>query len=110
MAKKNIMINGWLEPTELRLFDLVEEYMQSGLEYLTCTDISSDGMLAGPNFALYEKLKERFPTLKITASGGISSIEDLKKLKLIGVYGAIIGKALYEHKIQLADLKPFMFR
>lgn len=107
---ENIMINGWLEPTELRLFELVEDYMKSGLEYLTCTDISTDGMLAGPNFELYEKLKQRFPTLKITASGGISSLDDLRKLKSIGVYGAIIGKALYEHKIELADLKPFSFK
>lgn len=107
---ENIMINGWLEPTELRLFELVEDYMKSGLEYLTCTDISTDGMLEGPNFKLYEKLKQRFPTLKITASGGISSLDDLKKLKSIGMYGAIIGKALYEHKIELTDLKLFSFK
>jgi phosphoribosylformimino-5-aminoimidazole carboxamide ribotide isomerase len=104
------MINGWLEPTELRLFELVDDYMNSGLEYLTCTDISSDGMLAGPNFSLYEKLRERFPSLKITASGGISSLDDLHKLKALGMHGAIIGKALYEHKIELADLKPFTFK
>ncbi len=107
---EHIMINGWLEPTELRLFDLVEDYMNSGLEYLTCTDISTDGMLEGPNFILYEKIRERFPTLKVTASGGISSLDDLRKLKAIGVHGAIIGKALYEHKIELADLKQFSFK
>lgn len=107
---ENVMINGWLEPTDLRLFELVEDYMKSGLEYLTCTDISTDGMLEGPNFTLYEKLRQRFPDLKITASGGISSLDDLKKLKSIGVYGSIIGKALYEHKIELADLKPFSFK
>lgn len=110
VKNEHIMINGWLEPTELRLFELVEDYMNSGLEYLTCTDISTDGMLEGPNFELYEKLKQRFPTLKITASGGISSLDDLRRLKSIGVYGAIIGKALYEHKIELADLKPFSFK
>lgn len=107
---EHVMINGWLEPTELRLFELVEDYMKSGLEYLTCTDISTDGMLEGPNFKLYESLKQRFPTLKITASGGISSLDDLRTLKSIGVHGAIIGKALYEHKIELADLKPFSFK
>lgn len=106
----HIMINGWLEPTELRLFELVEDYMASGLEYLTCTDISSDGMLEGPNFALYEKLRNKFPTLKLTASGGISSLDDLRKLKALGLYGVIIGKALYEHKIELADLRPFTFK
>jgi phosphoribosylformimino-5-aminoimidazole carboxamide ribotide isomerase len=107
---EHIMINGWLEPTELRLFELVEDYMNSGLEFLTCTDIGSDGMLEGPNFSLYEKLRDRFPTLKITASGGISSLDDLHQLKALGMYGAIIGKALYEHKIELADLKPFTFK
>ena len=107
---EHVMINGWLEPTELRLFELVEDYMKSGLEYLTCTDISTDGMLEGPNFDLYEKLRERFPTLKVTASGGISSIDDLHKLKALGLYGAIIGKALYEHKIELIDLKPFIYK
>jgi phosphoribosylformimino-5-aminoimidazole carboxamide ribotide isomerase len=107
---EHVMINGWLEPTELRLFELVEEYMKSGLEYLTCTDISTDGMLEGPNFDLYEKLKDRFPTLKVTASGGISSLDDLRKLKAMGMHGAIIGKALYEHKIELIDLKPFTFK
>jgi phosphoribosylformimino-5-aminoimidazole carboxamide ribotide isomerase len=107
---ENIMINGWLEPTELRLFELVEDYMNSGLEFLTCTDIGSDGMLAGPNFSLYENLRDRFPTLKITASGGISSLDDLRQLKALGMHGAIIGKALYEHKIELVDLKPFTFK
>jgi phosphoribosylformimino-5-aminoimidazole carboxamide ribotide isomerase len=107
---EHLMINGWLEPTELRLFDLVEDYMHSGLEYVTCTDIGSDGMLDGPNFDLYEKLIKRFPTLKITASGGISSLEDLRKLKAMGLYGVIIGKALYEHKIELADLRPFTLK
>jgi phosphoribosylformimino-5-aminoimidazole carboxamide ribotide isomerase len=107
---EHVMINGWLEPTELRLFELVEDYMKSGLEFLTCTDIGSDGMLEGPNFNLYEKLRDRYPTLKITASGGISSLDDLHQLKALGMYGAIIGKALYEHKIELADLKPFTFK
>ena len=107
---EHVMINGWLEPTELRLFELVEDYMKCGLEYLTCTDISTDGMLEGPNFDLYEKLKDCFPTLKVTASGGISSLDDLRKLKALGMHGAIIGKALYEHKIELVDLKPFTFK
>lgn len=102
---ENVMINGWLEPTELRLFDLVEDYIKSGLEFLTCTDISTDGMLSGPNFELYEKLMTRFPQLKIIASGGVSSIADVKRLKAMGLHGVIIGKALYEHAITLAELK-----
>lgn len=100
-----VMIDGWLESTELRLFELVERYMQHGLKYLTCTDISMDGMLTGPNFTMYEKLKEQFPTLNINASGGITTLDDLKQLKALSLHGAIIGKAIYEQKIKLEDLK-----
>ena len=104
---EHVMIHGWLEPSDLRLFELEEKYIQYGLRYITCTDIKADGMLKGPNFNLYEKLRLRFPTLKITASGGISSIEDLNKLKALGMDGAIIGKAIYEQKLKLEDLKVF---
>ncbi len=100
-----LMINGWLESTGLRLFDLVDQYTQLGLEHITCTDISMDGMLSGPNFGLYKKLKSRFPNLKITASGGVTSLDDLRALKSLSLDGAIIGKALYEQKIKLEDLK-----
>jgi phosphoribosylformimino-5-aminoimidazole carboxamide ribotide isomerase len=105
VREENVMINGWLESTGLRLYDLVDQYIQHGLEYLTTTDISMDGMLSGPNFDLYKTLKTRFPKLKINASGGISSIQDLEKLKSLAVDGAIIGKAIYEQKIKLEDLK-----
>jgi phosphoribosylformimino-5-aminoimidazole carboxamide ribotide isomerase len=104
---ENIMVHGWLESTELRLFDLVEEFVKHGLRYLTCTDIKADGMLKGPNFSLYEKLRNQFPTLKINASGGISSLDDLRKLKALRIDGAIIGKAIYENKLTLEELKAF---
>jgi phosphoribosylformimino-5-aminoimidazole carboxamide ribotide isomerase len=105
VRNENIMINGWLESANYRVLDLADQFIEQGLTYITCTDIGSDGMLNGPNFDLYKKLKERFPTLKINASGGISSIKDLEKLKEIGVYGAIIGKAIYEGRISLKQLK-----
>jgi len=101
----DVLINGWQESTGLRLYDLVEKFRIEGLEYFTCTDISTDGMLKGPNIALYKKLKQRFPEMKITASGGVSSMEDLKELKHLGVHGAIVGKAIYEGKIKLKDLR-----
>jgi phosphoribosylformimino-5-aminoimidazole carboxamide ribotide isomerase len=104
---ENIMIHGWLEESELRLYDHIENYMKHGLRYVTCTDIKADGMLKGPNFTLYENLKKRFPELKITASGGISSISDLVRLKELALHGAIIGKALYEQTIKLEELKTF---
>ena len=102
---EDVLINGWLESTGLRLYDLVEKFQKEGLEYFTCTDIRTDGMLKGPNHTLYKKLKKRFPEMKITASGGVSSIEDLKELSYLKLHGAIVGKAIYEGKIKLKDLR-----
>ena len=105
---ETIMISGWTKSGEINLFDLIKKYVSHGLKYLTCTDISKDGMLGGPYLALYKKLKETFPTFKINASGGISSVNDLLQLKSLSIDGAIIGKALYEKKITLEELKPLL--
>ncbi|MFM7487866.1 MAG: 1-(5-phosphoribosyl)-5-[(5-phosphoribosylamino)methylideneamino]imidazole-4-carboxamide isomerase [Cytophagales bacterium] len=104
---ENVAINGWLEETNSRLLDLVGQFETHGLEFLACTDIGSDGTLKGPNFGLYKKLKKRFPNLKIIASGGIASLQDLIELQHIKVFGAIVGKAIYEGKIKLEDLSVF---
>jgi phosphoribosylformimino-5-aminoimidazole carboxamide ribotide isomerase len=104
---ENVSINGWLEDTRFRLFDLVSRYENLGLEYLACTDINTDGMMKGPNLGLYKKLVKRFPKLKIIASGGVGSMEDLNELKYTKVHGVIIGKAIYEGKLNLAELKAF---
>jgi phosphoribosylformimino-5-aminoimidazole carboxamide ribotide isomerase len=104
---ENVSINGWLEDTKFRLFDLVAEFEKNGLEYLTCTDIATDGTLNGPNLGLYKKLVKRFPKLKVVASGGVGSMDDLRELKYTNVYGAIVGKALYEGKIKLTELREF---
>ncbi|MGE0588646.1 MAG: 1-(5-phosphoribosyl)-5-[(5-phosphoribosylamino)methylideneamino]imidazole-4-carboxamide isomerase [Cyclobacteriaceae bacterium] len=101
-----VQINGWQNDTDLCIYDLVNRFEQAGLEYLACTDIGTDGTLSGPNFGLYKKLKNRFPSLKIIASGGVSSVDDLVQLQYIKVDAVIVGKALYEGKIKLADLKP----
>ena len=102
---EKIMISGWQEDTALDLYEFVGQFVKEGLSFLACTDISTDGMLEGPNFGLYKKLKKRFPELKIIASGGVSSIDDLKELKYIKVDGVIVGKAFYEGKISLNELK-----
>lgn len=102
---EKIMISGWQEYTALDLYEFVGQFVKEGLSFLACTDISTDGMLEGPNFGLYKKLKKRFPELKIIASGGVSSIDDLKELKYIKVDGVIVGKAFYEGKISLNELK-----
>lgn len=102
-----IKVNGWQEKTGVTIYDIIDQYQPTGIEHITCTDISADGTLQGPNFALYKKLLKRFPKLKFTASGGVSSMEDLESLKYIGVYGTIIGKAIYEGMISLEELAAF---
>lgn len=104
---KNEMIqfSGWTQASAISIFDLASQFEKEGLEFLTCTDIHTDGMLQGPNFGLYRKLKKKFPNLKVIASGGISSVDDLTELTYLNLDGAIVGKAIYEQKIKLADLK-----
>ncbi len=101
----NVQISGWQEETNLSLYDLIAQY-EPLLKYMACTDIETDGMLNGPNLGLYKKIINRFPNLKVIASGGVSSLEDIVQLQYIRVDSVIIGKALYEGKIKLADLKP----
>jgi len=107
VKNEQIQVNGWQDATQTNIYDLVTQFEKLGLEYITCTDISNDGMLQGVNLALYKKLRNRFPKLKIVASGGVGSIEDLEKLNYIGVFGTIVGKAIYEKKIQLSELTHF---
>lgn len=102
-----IKVNGWQEKTGVTIYDIIQQYEPTGIKHITCTDISADGTLKGPNFALYKKLLKRFPEMKVTASGGVGSMEDLENLEYIGVYGVIIGKAIYEGKISLEQLASF---
>jgi phosphoribosylformimino-5-aminoimidazole carboxamide ribotide isomerase len=105
-----IAISGWLENATLNLFDFVNDYAGKGIQYVTCTDISTDGMLTGPNVNLYKKILHRFPAIRLIASGGVSSMADLTDLKKSGVEGVIVGKAIYEGRIQLKDLEMFSNR
>lgn len=103
-----ISINGWKNESNFDLFDFVNDYITAGIKKIISTDISCDGMLTGPNFQLYKELKDKFPTLEIIASGGISNIDDVRKLNDMGIDGVIIGKAIYENKISLDQLKEFL--
>ena len=107
VRNNKIMTGGWLEETEIDMFDFIESYVQQGLVNIFCTDISKDGKLMGPSFSLYSEIIERFPTIKLIASGGVSSIDDLIELRKIGCAGAIVGKAIYENKISLQALASF---
>lgn len=103
-----IAISGWQETTAISVFKLIEDYLQKGIQYCICTDVAKDGLLQGPSFGLYKEIMTRFPALKLIASGGVTSIDDIEKLNDMGIYGAIIGKAFYEGRIKLEDLKKFL--
>ena len=94
---------GWQETTGVALDDLLNDYLPAGLVHILCTDISRDGKLTGPNSALYAQLVKRFPSLQIQASGGVSSLDDLRVLQTTGSAGAIVGRALYENKFTLQE-------
>lgn len=101
---ENIAISGWQEDSAILITDFLKDFIQRGIEYVTCTDIGTDGMLTGPNIELYKKILLSFPQLNVIASGGVSSIEDLHELRQIGVDGVIVGKAIYEGRIKLDEL------
>ena len=98
-----VAVNGWEEISDVDSIDLCKELELIGVKTIVYTDISKDGMLIGPNFDIYEKLS-KYTSLDIIASGGITSTDDIKKLKEMNIYGAIIGKALYENKVKLKEV------
>lgn len=102
-----VAIHGWTETSQLSIDDLLKDYLTAGLKYVICTDISTDGMLSGPNIDLYKELIRDYPTLQLIASGGVSSAEDLDELKSSGLYGAIVGKAIYENRVTLDQLTTY---
>ena len=97
-----IAIKGWLESSAYTLFEFVEKMQSLGVKNIICTDISKDGAMRGANLELYSELSKQF-TVDITASGGVSSLDDVKKLASMGIYGAIIGKAYYTGAIDLKE-------
>ena len=105
---EKIAVGGWLEESDEELIPFVEKYLKSGVSHVICTDIAKDGMLQGPSFALYKKMLEQLPRLKLIASGGISKFEELPQLAAIGCEGTIIGKAIYEDRISLKQLEQFI--
>ncbi len=108
VKNKMIAVNGWKEGTELELMTFLGEYIEKGIQKVICTDIDCDGMLQGPSTALYNEILEKYPSTYLIASGGVSCIDDIIKLEEAKVPAVIFGKALYEGKIQLKDLKIFL--
>ena len=102
-----ITIGGWLETTQLSVFDFIRNYRAKGIQNIFCTDVSKDGLLQGPSLPLYTEIIRRFEGLYFIASGGVSSVADLEALQEIGCAAAIVGKAIYEGKISLEALRQF---
>jgi phosphoribosylformimino-5-aminoimidazole carboxamide ribotide isomerase len=105
--EEKIAIGGWLEKTEISVFDFMKSYIDKGVKQIFCTDIKKDGKLQGPSIELYQKIIEQFPNLHLIASGGVSSLDDLIELEEIGCSAAIVGKAIYENKITISELASF---
>jgi len=97
-----VAIKGWLEVSALSCFDFCQKMQDLGVGTIICTDISKDGMMSGTNRELYRELYDRF-SLNIIASGGVSSLEDVEVLSTMGIYGAIVGKAIYTGAIDLSQ-------
>lgn len=96
-------IKGWLETSRFTAQDFILQMQEVGISTLICTDISKDGMMAGPNAQLYRSLSAQFPQMALIASGGVSALQDVIHLNDLGLYGAIIGKALYTNAINLTE-------
>lgn len=108
VKNEKITVSGWVEQTEILVYDFIEKYWEKGLRQVFCTDVSKDGALQGPSIELYKSIVQKFPELHFIASGGVSSLDDVYELKDAGCKGVIIGKAIYEGRIHLTDLKSFL--
>ncbi|MDY8135742.1 1-(5-phosphoribosyl)-5-[(5-phosphoribosylamino)methylideneamino]imidazole-4-carboxamide isomerase [Aquimarina sp. 2201CG5-10] len=105
---EKIAVSGWQEESDKDLIPFIQEYQKEKVSYVICTDISKDGMLEGPSFELYRRILKETNNLKLIASGGISTFDELPKLAEIGCEGTIIGKAIYENRISLKQLENFI--
>lgn len=107
---EKIAVSGWQEESDKELIPFIQQYQKEGVAYVICTDISKDGMLQGPSFELYGRILSETENLKLIASGGISTFDELPKLTELGCEGTIIGKAIYENRISLKQLENFILQ
>ena len=101
---EKLTVSGWLEQTDIWIYDFLEDYTAKGVQQVFCTDVSKDGALEGPSTALYKSIVEKFPALHFIASGGVSCMDDVYQLQEVGCKGVIIGKAIFEGRVSLKDL------
>lgn len=102
--QERIAISGWEEATDTWVYDFVERWMTQGVRYTISTDVAKDGLLQGPSFELYRKMQQQCPELHIIASGGVSNLQDIEQLAEMRLFGVIVGKAIYEGRVTLAQL------
>jgi phosphoribosylformimino-5-aminoimidazole carboxamide ribotide isomerase len=107
-TNEKVAISGWIEESQEDLIPFIKKYQTNGIQYVICTDIAKDGMLEGPSFELYQKILTEVSNIKLIASGGISTFEELPILAEMGCEGTIIGKAIYENKISLKQLENYI--
>ncbi len=105
---RHIAVHGWKEGSDCELFPFLDEYIRKGIHKVICTDISCDGMLAGPSMQLYREIMQKHPSLHLIASGGVSCIDDIARLHEAGIPAVIFGKALYEGRITLKQLQAYL--
>ncbi len=105
---EKVAVSGWLEDSNEDLIPFIQDYQSKGIQYVICTDIAKDGMLEGPSFDLYAKILNENISLKLIASGGISTFDELPRLAELGCEGTIIGKAIYEGRISLIQLENYI--
>src|SRR3970040_1816478 len=105
---EKVAVSGWLEESNEDLVPFIQDYQNKGIQYVICTDIAKDGMLEGPSFDLYAKILAEAKGIKLIASGGISTFDELPRLGELGCEGTIIGKAIYEGRISLKQLENYI--
>lgn len=103
-----ISINGWKEDSQYSLFDFLDKYIEAGIINTLCTEISRDGMLEGPATDLYKEIMQRYPNINLIASGGISCMKDIEVLDDNGIPSVVFGKAMYEERISMADIRNWL--
>ncbi|MEL6390604.1 MAG: 1-(5-phosphoribosyl)-5-[(5-phosphoribosylamino)methylideneamino]imidazole-4-carboxamide isomerase [Bacteroidota bacterium] len=105
VKEEMVALHGWTETSTFHVFDFINDYVDAGATYFVCTDIAKDGMMQGSSVALYDRILDQFPNIKLIASGGVTTIDEIKTLESIGVDGVIIGKAFYEGLLDLIELQ-----
>jgi len=100
-----IAVSGWQESTTMDIIPFLEDYTKEGITKVVCTDISKDGMLQGPSIDLYKEILDKFPDMYLIASGGVSCFQDILDLEAAGVPAVILGKAIYENRVTLEELR-----